>query len=128
MRVLILEDDANRSPILINFWQTVAKKQEEGDFNYVWLYESKHLIDTLISYPEITYISLDHDLGTSDVSRDIINWQMNDTDRFNLAFKDRHVIIHSMNPPASMNMMNRLAGCCASVQIVPFSQMRAYNG
>lgn len=123
MKVLVLDDDTTRRSRLFNFWLNVANKGDEEKFDFHWLTTSSRFLETVIANKDITHISLDHDLGIADVSRELSKWMMTRPEDFDLAFKNKIVVIHSMNPPGAQSIADKLYGLCASVQIIPFCQM-----
>lgn len=119
-KVLIIDDDKSiRFPGLYKFWSN------QGIDTYTWLTTwPKNFFDILINNPNITHLSLDHDLGSDDVSRELgrLFHEYSEED-IRKAFNNIHVVVHSMNPQGAGNIANRLEPFCASVSVIPFSQM-----
>lgn len=124
MKVVILDDDSNRHSKLFNFWLQVANKAGEEQFDCHWLKTADNFLDVIIANKDVTHISLDHDLGTTqDVSRIMNKWVYDRPEDFDKAFKDKIVVIHSMNPVGAQRIASHLYGICQSVDIIPICQM-----
>ena len=122
MIVLIIDDDKSRQLKLIRFWLNQAEKLGEEMFDYHWIKTCDNLLETLLSNKGISHISFDHDLGTTDVSRELAILYNERPDDFDKAFQDKTVVVHSANPIGAQNIANRLYGIC-DVSIIPITQM-----
>ena len=123
--VLIIDDDQEvREDIITAYW----KSKLGDDVNIIWLVRWPTLfLEFLIEHPEIKYISLDHDLGHTDVGSELNKDYYFTPALFNKVLSNMNIIIHSMNPPGSMNIFHKLEHACESVTILPLSLMKIYN-
>ena len=119
MKVLVIDDDrAIRAPILLNYWLSIVDE-------YQWFTSwPENFIQILEDNPSITCISLDHDLGTSEVSRELYRLFMTDYERFENCLKSRTIVVHSMNPVGAERIKGLVEPYCKSVKIIPLSNMK----
>lgn len=125
-KLLVIDDDRlTREQALLSYWSKIS----EGPslYPHVWytFFPSK-LLKILNSQPEINCISLDNDLGENtgeNVSLELSKLAWNQTDLFEQAFKNRKVIIHSMNFVAASRMKELISDFCNDVTIIPFGDM-----
>lgn len=120
MRVLIIDDDIEiREPIISAFW-----KRQNPDAVLVWLTSWPiDFIEYLEQNPDITYISFDHDLGNTDVSSELNKLQYLMPEKYASSFKNKNIVIHSMNPVGAQNIYYKLSHVAKSVFICPLSAM-----
>jgi len=119
--VLIVDDDLVREEKLTDFW----KRQPITDIVWVTSWPNDFL-GYLESHPEITHLSLDHDLGSTDgtdVSLELVKLSNNDYTRFAKAFSNKHILVHSMNPIGAKHILYCLENDVASITIVPFYKL-----
>lgn len=124
--LLVLDDWDTRRHIIVPWW---GKTYNINCASVYHLTEypkqglGQYLLDA-ITTKYIKYISLDHDLGNSDVSSSLNKELWNTPDLFKIAFRDKIVIIHSMNYPGASNILNKLQNIAEAVRIYPLSLMK----
>lgn len=118
--ILIIDDDRHiRSNVLLDFWL-----HQIPEMTYEWLVRwPADFLAILEANPSITHLSLDHDLGHTDVSREINRLIWEQGDRLREALKDRTVIVHSMNRAGAEKLQGMIGQMCKSFSVVPFSTM-----
>ena len=119
-RILIIDDDRHiRSNVLLDFWL-----HQIPEMTYEWLVRwPADFLAILEANPSITHLSLDHDLGHTDVSRELNRLIWEQGERLREALKDRTVIVHSMNRAGAEKLQGMIGQMCKSFSVVPFSTM-----
>lgn len=120
MRVLIIDDDMIvRKDTVLSFYQ------RKGSEYTLWLDRWPTLfLEFLRDNPDFTHISLDHDLRHTDVSVELNKMIFRSPDLFAEVFKDKHIIIHSMNVVGASNILHKLENHVASITILPLHMMK----
>ena len=120
MKVLVIDDDQEiREPIVSSFWK------KKGATEIVWLTRwPSCFLSYLEENPDITHISLDHDLGYTDLSSELSKDIYLTPEKFQEVLKPRTIIIHSMNPVGAQNIFNKLMLSGATLFVVPLSSMK----
>lgn len=121
-KLLIIDDDRlTREPSILDYWSRISK---QNIYPHVWYsFFPRELLNILLTQ-DINCISLDNDLGDiGTVSQELSKLAWKETDDFERAFKNKKVVIHSMNNVASVNIKNLLSNFCNDVSIYPFGDM-----
>lgn len=124
MSVLIIDDEwETRSTILADWWKT-KYQVEESDITALKEYpKNQSLCAYLLEHPEFTMMSLDHDLGNTEVGQMLTKEDWHEPELFRQAFADKIVILHSANPVGSSNMYNTLRHIAKLVLVIPITTM-----
>lgn len=119
-RILIIDDDRHiRSSVLLDFWL-----HQIPEMTYEWLVRwPTDFLAILEANPSITHLSLDHDLGHTDVSREINRLIWAEGERLHQALRDKYILVHSMNTPASEKLVDMLKPYCKEVVYYPLLKM-----
>jgi hypothetical protein len=120
MRVLVIDDDMEtRKNIILPFYQ------RRGSEDTVWLDHWPPLfLEFMKDNPSFTHISFDHDLGHTDVSIELNQMMIKNPDLFDEVFKDKHIVVHSMNIVGAINILNKLQNHVASIVVIPLRLMK----
>ncbi len=121
--LLIVDDDySTRKETLLRWW-VKTHRIDVNDVIVLTEYPEIGLTKYLQEHPGITYVSLDHDLGSSDVSSELSRefWELPHV--FPYVWKNKTVVIHSMNVPGAINIANKFTYVGNSVTVIPLSKM-----
>lgn len=122
--LLIIDDDwETRKEILIEWWKKRNYNINENNIISLLSIPKEGLSNYLMNHSEIIYISLDHDLGNEEVSKELNKDAWLTPSMFKSAWKNKTVIIHSMNSVGAINIHNKLSGIAEQVNIIPLSLM-----
>lgn len=120
--LLVIDDDKDiRYEIVTEWW---FKRFGVPEQDVVWLteYPAEGLSAYLLAHKDITQLSLDHDLVSTDVSSELNKEMWQNFYQFDTAFSNKTIKIHSMNARGAENIRYKLKDI-ASVEIVPLSTM-----
>jgi hypothetical protein len=120
MRVLVIDDDIEtRKDIILPFYQ------RRGSEDTFWMNRWPTLfLEFMKDNPSFTHISFDHDLGHTDVSVELNRMMFRNPDLFDEVFKDKHIVIHSMNIVGATNILHKLQNHVASIAVIPLHLMK----
>lgn len=123
IKLLVIDDDKDvRWDIVTDWW---LRTKGIGSNELVWLtrYPVESLVEYLKEHPDIKYLSLDHDLGHTDMTVELNKEMWTNPNEYERQFKNRDVIIHSMNAVGQQNILQKLKPVAKSAKIVSLNEM-----